>query len=142
MIIRALLFPLILWVNICVAATQEDIVIAVNTSVLEPQISRSFARQLFSMKTRQWPDGRPVIVYVLPDQSPYHLRFVKAVLETFPYKLRAAWDRQVYSGTGLAPREVANVAQMLSAVASTPGAIGYAPRQKIDGMTMQIVEIR
>ncbi|HEY0562391.1 MAG TPA: hypothetical protein VGD04_03625 [Methylophilus sp.] len=142
MIIRALLSTLTLWVNLSLAASNEDMVIVAHASVSDQTISRSFARQLFSMKARQWPDGAPTVVYVLPDHSPYHLRFVKAILGTFPYKLRAAWDRQVYSGTGQAPREVADLTQMVRLIASTPGAMGYAPRQSIDGTSMHIVEVR
>lgn len=142
MITRALLCTLTLWVNACVAASDVDMVIVAHPSVDSQSVTRSYARQLFSMKARQWSDGKPVVVFVLADQSPYHLRFVKATLATFPYQLRTALDRQVYSGTGQAPREVADLAHMARLIASTPGAIGYAPRQTIDGKRLHILEVR
>jgi len=139
---RALILFLLLLINGNVAAGDDDIVIAVNQNISENHISRSFARQIFSMKARQWPDGSQVIVFVLPDRSAHHLIFTKEILETFPYKLRSAWDRQVYSGTGQAPREVATIDQMMANIANTPGAIGYLPREKIDGIKIRLVEVR
>jgi hypothetical protein len=47
-------------------------------------------------------------------------------LQLFPYQLRRAWDRQLFSGTGQAPTVVADEQEMLRRVAATPGAIGYA----------------
>jgi len=142
MMFRALALFLILLINDSVAAGDEDIVVAVNQNISENHISRSFARRIFSMKARQWADGSPVIVFVLPDRSSHHLTFAKEILETFPYKLRSVWDRQVYSGTGQAPREVATIDQMMTNIANTPGAIGYLPREKIDGIKIRLVEVR
>jgi len=142
MMFRAFALFLLLLINDNVAAGDEDVVIAVNQNFTDNQISRSFARRIFTMKARQWPDGSPVIVFVLPDRSPHHLTFAKEILETFPYKLRSVWDRQVYSGTGQAPREVATIDQMMTNIANTPGAIGYLPREKVDGIKIRFVEVR
>ncbi|WP_051901400.1 hypothetical protein [Methylotenera sp. L2L1] len=139
---KAPILSILLLINGSVAASDEDIVLAVNQNIADNHISRSFSRQIFSMKARQWPDGSPVVVFVLPDRSAHHLIFAKEILETFPYKLRSAWDRQVYSGTGQAPREVANIDQMMTNIANTPGAIGYLPKAKIDGIKIRMVEVR
>jgi hypothetical protein len=69
----------------------------------------------------------------MPDDSPLHAAFSKEKLHVFPYQLRSAWDRLVFSGMGQAPDTVASPEEMLARVASTPGAIGYLPKLKIDG---------
>lgn len=139
---KALILFILLLINVNVAAGDEEVVLAVNQTISENHISRSFSRQIFSMKARQWANGSPIVVFVLPDRNAHHLFFAKEILETFPYKLRAAWDRQVYSGTGQAPREVANIEQMMISIANTPGAIGYLPKAKIDGIKIRMVEVR
>ena len=53
--------------------------------------------------------------------------------ECFPYQLRSAWDRLVFSGTGQAPDTVSSPEEMLARVAGTPGAIGYLTKSKTDG---------
>ncbi len=48
----------------------------------------------------------------------------------YSYVLRAAWDRMVFTGTGLAPTVVRSEEEMRRRVRETPGAIGYVS----DGM--------
>ncbi len=43
----------------------------------------------------------PVEVYVFADDDPAHLSFTKRYLRVFPYQLRAAWDRAVFTGSGM-----------------------------------------
>lgn len=94
-------------------------------SVASARLSLVQAKALFSMRQTRWPDGTRVWVFVLPDAHPTHSAFSKGVLNLYPYQLRQTWDRQVYSGTGQAPIEVATEEEMLNRVANTPGAIGY-----------------
>jgi hypothetical protein len=84
------------------------------------------------MRLRTWSDGSPTTVFVLADSSPVHAEFSKTILDTFPYQLRRAWDRLVFSGTGQAPIEVKSVAEMRERILSTPGSVGYLPAQLVD----------
>jgi len=77
------------------------------------------------MRLTSWPDGTPIRVFVLPDKHPLHVRFSKEILGVYPFQLRAAWDRLVFSGTGLTPHVVETVDEMLERVQVTPGGIGY-----------------
>lgn len=100
-------------------------------------VDRGLLRAAFTMRIRQWPDGRPLRVFVLPDGHPLHDRFCRERLGTYPYVLRNAWDRLVYTGTGFAPITVSSEEEMRRRVQATPGAIGYIsspPREARDGM--------
>lgn len=88
-------------------------------------LDHGFVRAAFTMRTRTWPDGKPVRVFVLPDESAAHLRFCKDLLGIYPYVLRSGWDRGVFTGTGLAPRTVDSLEEMVRYVRQTPGSIGY-----------------
>ncbi len=85
------------------------------------------------MRLHAWPDGSAIRVFVLPDDAPLHIAFSKEKLNVFPYQLRSAWDRMVFSGTGQAPETVNSLEEMQAKVANTPGAIGYLPKSKIGG---------
>ncbi len=89
------------------------------------QIDRPLLLALFTMRVRQWPDGQPAQVFVLPDASDIHEKFCREQLGTYPYVLRGAWDRMVYTGTGLAPNIVRSEEEMREKVRSNKGAIGY-----------------
>ncbi len=101
--------------------------IVVHSSVLQEDISRNTLRAIFGMRHRKWADGVPIKVFVLRDDVSLHISFSKSILHVFPYQLRRAWDRQVYSGTGQAPNEVKSIEEMRKKIAETPGAIGYLP---------------
>ena len=101
-------------------------------AIADDRLSLNTTRRIFSMQLDRWPDGTPVRVFVLPDDSAQHRAFAKNRLRLFPRQLRRVWDRQLYSGTGQAPETVASEAQMLRRVAETPGAIGYLSSENLD----------
>ncbi len=120
-----------MWNTVLVAQAHAQEII-VNPSVSDQDISRNALRAIFGMRLRQWPDGAPIRVFVLPDKSPIHVSFSKKKLQIFPHQIRQAWDRLVYSGTGQAPIEVASEEEMREKVGSTRGAIGYLRKDMID----------
>lgn len=84
------------------------------------------------MRLREWPDGTPIVVYVLPDKAELHRDFVRNILAMFPHQLRRHWDRYVYTGIGQAPIEVANINEMITRIHNTAGAIGYIKEESAD----------
>lgn len=104
-----------------------------------PSISQNALNAIFGMRLRKWEDGSPIRVYVLPDENPLHIAFSKQVLRVFPYQLRNAWNRLVFSGTGEEPITVGSEKQMREAVSTTPGAIGYLSPSMIDDTVSPIV---
>jgi hypothetical protein len=120
------------------AAGGQEVI--VNADVDLNAIDRNFARLLITMRMPQWPDKRPVTVFVLPDNNPVHESFAKRVLEVYPYQLRRTWDRQVFSGTGQAPRQVANEQEMIERVSQTAGAVGYVSSPPDTGL-VKVLEV-
>ena len=88
-------------------------------------LDRNLVRAIFSMRLRTWPDSQPVHVFVMADDDAVHAQFCREQLGTYPYVLRGAWDRLVFTGTGLAPTQVSTEGEMKRQVEHTPGAIGY-----------------
>lgn len=99
--------------------------VIVSPSLTSTKLDRSLLRAVFTMRLRQWPDGSPVRVFVLPDDNPLSDQFYRERLGMYSYVLRRAWDRMVFTGTGLAPTVVRTEKEMIERVRSTPGAIGY-----------------
>ncbi len=123
-----ILIPLLLFLPAVRAAT----VMVVNPGTSTDHITRSSARLLFSLRRSQWRDGRPVRVFVLPDNDPVHREFVRHILGLYPRQLRRVWDRQTYSGTGQAPETVSSPTEMREKIATMPGSIGYLPKEMVD----------
>jgi len=104
--------------------------VIVNRGVAGTSLAQASARALFGMRLTKWLDGRPVQVFVLPDGHAVHVALCKEQLNLYPYQLRQSWDRLVYSGMAQAPIEVATEEEMISRVATTPGALGYVRKVK------------
>ena len=132
--LRSMLF--LCWLVLGLAAGSSAIAQdpIVNRDVAERSVSQSSLRAIFSMHLSQWPNGKPIKVFVLPSEDAVHIAFAKYVLNIFPYQLKRSWDVLVYSGYGQAPTEVSSPEEMLKRVASTPGAIGYLPEEYLTGV--------
>jgi hypothetical protein len=106
----------------------QSVEIIVNPDISSVQLDRELLRAIFTMRLRSWPNGPPVRVFVLPDSDPVSDKFYREQLGMYSYVLRSAWDRMVYTGTGLAPTIVRSEEEMRQRVLATPGAIGYVSR--------------
>jgi hypothetical protein len=107
--------------------------VIVSPSLMSTKLDRGLLRAVFTMRLRQWPDGSPVRVFVLPDNDPLSDLFYRERLGMYSYVLRRAWDRMVFTGTGLAPTIVQTEREMIERVRSTPGAIGYVSKHELSG---------
>ncbi|EXI79506.1 MAG: hypothetical protein AW10_02360 [Candidatus Accumulibacter appositus] len=114
------------------AQPAEPVMVAIaHPASSEEAIPRASLRAIFGMLLQKWPGNTPVRVFVLRDDAPEHATFSKSVLQVFPHQLRMAWDRQVFSGQGQYPEQVGSIQEMLSRVASTPGAMGYVKASEV-----------
>jgi hypothetical protein len=121
----ALLFALLSLLSAPLSAFAGSVQIIVNPAEASAPIDRTLLRAMFTMRLREWPDGTPVRVFVLPDHDEATALFCREQLGTYPYVMRSTWDRMVFTGTGLAPTMVGSEREMRERVRSTPGAIGY-----------------
>ena len=121
------------------AATGDTLIAHPDVDV--QSLSQNEARLYISMRLNQWPNGERVRVFVLPDNHPLHERAVKGILGLYPYQLRRAWDRQLFSGTGQAPVVVSTESELIDRVARTPGALGYAESGSLNP-SVRAVEVR
>ena len=114
-------------------AASESVQIITSADRKSVAISRELLQGIFTLRLREWPDGLPVRVFVLPDKDELHRRFARDLLGTHPYVLRNTWDRRVFTGTAFAPVVVESESEMRRWVKSTPGAIGYVLHSSGDG---------
>jgi ABC-type phosphate transport system substrate-binding protein len=121
--------------------TAEAQELIANKELPDAAITRNDARLFFTLRLQRWLNDEPVKVFVLPDDHPVHRSFSKSILGLFPYQLRRVWDRQLFSGTGQAPIIVADEAEMIRRVASTPNAIGYVAKRP-DDERVRVLEVR
>ncbi|REL31622.1 hypothetical protein [Thalassotalea euphylliae] len=112
----------------------------VNQSVEHTKLSKLELRRIFSKRITRWPDGQPIVVFVLASNNPVHQRFSKEILKIFPYQLDRIWNKMIFSGVGSAPIVVKDLETLLAEVRNTPGAIGYGENIAEQG-GLHVIEI-
>lgn len=103
----------------------EAIQIISHKSVSQKALTNSQLRRIYAIRQVRWDDNTPITVFVLPSNHEVHKKFTQENLNILPYKLERIWNKLTFSGLGVAPTVVASEAELVAAVASTPGAIGY-----------------
>ena len=62
---------------------------------------------------------------MLSSKNAIHQQFCKETLRLFPYQLERIWNKLTFSGMGIKPTVVSSEKELIMAVRSTTGAIGY-----------------
>ncbi|MCX8068499.1 MAG: substrate-binding domain-containing protein [Anaerolineae bacterium] len=104
----------VLWT---IPAASDAVAIIVHPDVPVEDLTLEQVRELLRGRIGEWPDGTPVQVVVREEGAGTHAVVRSAVMGPYPLTLIA--------------RVVASDESMLSAVAQTPGAIGYVPASRV-----------
>jgi hypothetical protein len=93
------------------------------------ELSAKQIRAIFSLRQKNWPDGQIIELVVMDDNNDLHKQFCLDALKLFPYQLSRIWERQIYTGTAIAPTIVNSEQQMLDTIKNNPNAIGYTSQE-------------
>lgn len=138
---RITLLLLTLLVQHNVYADESSVYVVAHTSANIAKLSSAQLRKIISMRQTVWPNGQPIVVYILDPQSPVHQRLCKNYLKMFPYQIERLWEKLAYSGLGEKPIVVENEQEMLELIANTPGAIGYVSNSSDLTALHKIIEV-
>jgi len=96
-----------------------------NITVDTASITTAQLRRIYSMRQVKWANGIPITIFVLSSSNETHQKFCKETLRLFPYQLDRIWHKLTFSGMGVSPTLVNTKEELIKAVKSTTGAIGY-----------------
>jgi ABC-type phosphate transport system substrate-binding protein len=101
------------------------VVVITNITADKASITTTQLRRIYSMRQVRWSNDVPITIFVLSSTSTIHQKFCKETLRLFPYQLDRIWDKLTFSGMGVGPTLVTSEKELIKAVKSTTGAIGY-----------------
>jgi len=140
-VIKKLIFSAFYFIVFSCAANSAEISAIAHPSAAELELSKLELRRIFSKRVTSWPNGQPIVVFVLPSNHPIHQRFSKEVLKIFPYQLDRIWNKITYSGVGTAPVVIDNYELLIKEIKKTPGAIGYGEAVSQNG-GLHVIKIK
>lgn len=119
------------------ASAQISVVVAAGSS---QTATAAQASDMFAGVKTVWPSGTKVQVV---DQAETDIgrAFYQKCVKRPPTIVRAQWTRLTLSGQAVAPKSVANDAEVKEALKKLPGAIGYIASGSLDASVKELCRI-
>lgn len=108
------------------AQALDGAVVIANNDVQTDTISAAALKDIYTGKTKYWPDGESVVIVVLAGQTDAALAEVSGMEAS---QFRTFWQRMVFSGRGQPPKKVTDTAALVALIAATKGAIAIVPAE-------------
>ena len=116
---------------IIIGRADAQIVVIVNKSVPVHTLQSRTVLDIYSLNTKEWPDGSPVIPITLKGSESVPQDFF-ASLGARLLDMKKLWMRMLLLGEEQVPVVVNSEDDVVAKVASTPGAIGFVRKAKAD----------
>ena len=116
---------IVLSLSFLVSDGSAQVVVIANLSVPVDSITNAELYDLYAFEKRRWEDGQPVIVFDLEQDRDIRSGFFN-FLGKSPSRMKSIWLIHKLSGEGEPPEALPNKEDMITRVADTPGAIGFA----------------
>jgi ABC-type phosphate transport system substrate-binding protein len=104
-------------------------------------LTRAEVSAIFMKRTRSWPDGSEIVPVDQHPRSRARQHFSRAVHGKSVAYVTRYWQRLIFSGRSVPPREEADDEAVLAFVRATPGAIGYVDASIAGTEDVRIIEV-
>ena len=117
--------------------------VLVNASNPISELTKREISKLFLKKIKRWKESNEAVLPVdLVADSPIRENFSAEIHARKLSSIKAYWQKQIFSGRGVPPREKASDQEVLEYVEGNVGAIGYVSETiDIEPYQVKIVEI-
>ena len=110
-----------------------DVAVVVSAKSGAGAMNKQQVSDLFLGKASAFPDGKQAVPVDQAESSAFRDEFHSKVTGKSGAQLKSFWSKQVFSGKGTPPKEVANSAEVKKLVADNPNMIGYIDKAAVDG---------
>lgn len=125
----------------CTAIAQADsVIIIVNREISAGSLKREELQRIFLSKKTTWDDGKKITA-VCQKSGTTHAAFLRSFLDMNPSQYDIFWKHALFTGTGRPLKSLADEADVVEYVRTTPGGIGYIspdiPHEDVKTMKVQ-----
>ena len=104
-------------------------------------LTRAELSALYMKRTRSWRGDREIVAIDHPASSPLRERFSRAVHGKSVAYVTRYWQRLIFSGRGIPPRQLPSDAAVLAFVKTNRDAIGYIDRRTAPGDGVKVIAV-
>lgn len=142
---KKILFTLVVLLGSLVArpssAAAQQYLVIVNANNNVTKISSGDLSKIFLKRVTSWSTGEPVIPVDLPDSSGVREAFSSAVHGRSVSAIDAYWQRQIFSGRGVPPVQLASDNDVIAYVRSNADAVGYVHNGAVLGSGVRTLAV-
>jgi hypothetical protein len=107
-----------------------------SSSLTVDQLARFFQKRI-----TRWENGQTVLPIDLREGSRVRERFTQDVFGRSVSAIKGYWQREIFSGRGVPPVEVASPQEVLAYVGANVNAVGYVPTDARTGSAIKVVPV-
>ena len=119
-----------------------EVVVIVHRNNAVASMTADQVAQIFMGASTTFPGSGTATPIDQPEGSPTRDEFMAKVLEKTPAQFKAVWSRLIFSGKGTRPKALAGNAEVRSAVAGDPAAIGFVDRASVDATVKVVLSVK
>ena len=104
-------------------------------------ITRAELSAIYMRRRRSWRDGREIVPVDQPAASAVRERFSRAIHGKNVAYVTRYWQRLIFSGRGIPPRQLRNDAEVMEFVRNSRDAIGYTARDASPADGVKVIPV-
>lgn len=104
-------------------------------------ITRAELSAIYMKRMRSWRDGREIVAVDQPATARVREHFSRAVHGKSVAYVTRYWQRLIFSGRGIPPRQLPNDAAVLDFVKNNRDAVGYIGRDTVPGDGVKVIAV-
>jgi ABC-type phosphate transport system substrate-binding protein len=117
-----------------------EVVVIANKAASE-SMSKEQVSDIFMGKASALPGGGAAAPHDLPENSALREEFYSKLTGKSAAQVKSYWAKMAFTGKGIPPKEGASSAEVVKAVAGTPGGIGYVEKAAVDGSVKSVLTL-
>ena len=122
-------------------ADEQPFRVVVHRSNPIASLTRAELSAIYMKRTRSWHDGREILAVDQPAVSRVRERFSQTIHGKNVAYVTRYWQRLIFSGRGIPPRQLPNNAAVLDFVKTNRDAIGYIGRDTAPGDGVKVITV-
>jgi ABC-type phosphate transport system substrate-binding protein len=123
--------PIVMMLTWTVAA-QADVVVVVSAKSVVASLNKQQVSDLFLGKVNAFPDGSQAVPIEQVEGSAERTEFHAKVTGRSASQLKAYWSKQIFSGTGVPPKEASDSGSLKKMLGTASNMIGYIDKKDVD----------
>jgi ABC-type phosphate transport system substrate-binding protein len=121
-----------------ISVAQAEVVVVVSAKSTVAPLNKQQVSDIFLGKASAFPDGKPAVPLDQAEGATARDEFHGKVTGKSGAQLKSFWSKQVFSGKGTPPKEVAGSPDVKKLTAENPNVIGYVDKSVVDA-TLKVV---